>query len=380
MKLKFIVVLSLLIFKSNSQSLYGFSLNGSGFSNLQKYDLTTDSLTTFNTIINNWSYCSSSMDPNTGRYFYITPQMTNSLVIMDTLGGTLLDSLNFGQLNLQAPKYYDITNSVYGITDSGFVSIDVNSGQITYLNNHTEFYTIFNSTIDPVNGRYIYVSQAYSQNSNDTVITFDMLTGNTLDKTLISYGDMEYPQYSVNTGRVYGLDINNNFVELDLATGNLVPLSAIHNGVYYLNQQSAYDLENDRFYYIKHNWTGTDTLVTISAVNGIVLDQKPFGNDRLYNMCYFKAKPPVINTTGVPEYNRETGLKVYPNPSNGILNLEVSGDSYTLSITDISGRVLKNSLINDSKTSIDIREFPSGVYFLSIQTRDVQRVVKVLRE
>jgi hypothetical protein len=66
------------------------------------------------------------------------------------------------------------------------------------------------------------------------------------------------------------------------------------------------------------------------------------------------------------------GLKVYPNPASTTLN--VSGmmtqfDSYTVNITDISGKVLivktvKGSEINEN---FDITSLKNGVYFISVQ-------------
>jgi Peptidase family C25/Propeptide_C25/Secretion system C-terminal sorting domain/Peptidase family C25, C terminal ig-like domain/CUB domain len=79
-----------------------------------------------------------------------------------------------------------------------------------------------------------------------------------------------------------------------------------------------------------------------------------------------------LNTTGVDNItNLET--KVYPNPSNGILNLEISGSEnqdYKVKIFDILGSVVYNRVYTygtEIKEQIDISNHPKGMYFISIE-------------
>ena len=87
-------------------------------------------------------------------------------------------------------------------------------------------------------------------------------------------------------------------------------------------------------------------------------------------VCFSTCDP--CARVGLDEVSMTGGLKVYPNPASTTLN--VSGmmtqfDSYTVNITDISGKVLivktvKGSEINEN---FDITSLKNGVYFISVQ-------------
>lgn len=64
---------------------------------------------------------------------------------------------------------------------------------------------------------------------------------------------------------------------------------------------------------------------------------------------------------------------VYPNPTAEFLDLDVSDASIehlSLSITDISGKVLLQSDISENKTKISMQSYSSGTYFLQITAKN----------
>ena len=72
-------------------------------------------------------------------------------------------------------------------------------------------------------------------------------------------------------------------------------------------------------------------------------------------------------------------LKYYPNPTSGPINIEIDGKVTELFIADISGKLLKRVEVDDSsRISIDISEFPSGIYFLKYLNNDRWLTGKVL--
>jgi len=59
--------------------------------------------------------------------------------------------------------------------------------------------------------------------------------------------------------------------------------------------------------------------------------------------------------------------KYYPNPTSGVLTVEIEGDSEELFLADMSGKILKRFLLkNSNRLQIDISDFPTGMYFLKI--------------
>lgn len=61
------------------------------------------------------------------------------------------------------------------------------------------------------------------------------------------------------------------------------------------------------------------------------------------------------------------GIKIYPNPADMHLTIEVSkAESLPLylSILDLNGRSLTQQLLKDATTQVNVSAFPSGMYFL----------------
>lgn len=82
--------------------------------------------------------------------------------------------------------------------------------------------------------------------------------------------------------------------------------------------------------------------------------------------------------TGIESLS-EYKLSVFPNPCTNIIHLESSKtvDSYLL--TDISGRIVTQGIVTDSK--IDVSQINSGIYILSATTNDGNKsTVKIIKE
>ncbi len=78
------------------------------------------------------------------------------------------------------------------------------------------------------------------------------------------------------------------------------------------------------------------------------------GNENIFN----KDEGRLENTAG-------SGVKIYPNPTNGILNIEISGKLEHLFLVDMNGKILQRMEEAGRGTqSINMGSFPSGVYFI----------------
>lgn len=63
-------------------------------------------------------------------------------------------------------------------------------------------------------------------------------------------------------------------------------------------------------------------------------------------------------------------LNVYPNPTQGLVNLSIDQRKGKLAVQDMSGRILTLSNISSETTQIDLSDLPSGVYLISVQTEN----------
>jgi hypothetical protein len=75
-----------------------------------------------------------------------------------------------------------------------------------------------------------------------------------------------------------------------------------------------------------------------------------------------------------------SGLSIYPNPSNGILNVDVSkNDNYSVQISDIIGKVIVDDKITSS-TTFDLKHLDGGVYFVNISNNEISKTEKIVIE
>jgi hypothetical protein len=77
--------------------------------------------------------------------------------------------------------------------------------------------------------------------------------------------------------------------------------------------------------------------------------------------------------SGIGNYYTENGLRIYPNPGNGLIYLEKSGENGTffLSATDCLGRnIVKNKEIIFSEANrqfiLDLNTHPAGIYLIRL--------------
>jgi len=68
-------------------------------------------------------------------------------------------------------------------------------------------------------------------------------------------------------------------------------------------------------------------------------------------------------------------VRLYPNPTNGILNIEGEGDM-TISVMNVLGQKILETTANDN-TTIDLSGFESGIYMVRIETENGIKTEKV---
>lgn len=84
-------------------------------------------------------------------------------------------------------------------------------------------------------------------------------------------------------------------------------------------------------------------------------------------------------TTSINEQTNTENFKVYPNPTNNILNIILPNPSehFTISVYSSLGQELFKM---SNKTSIDISNFPNGIYFFTVKNYDRIWTAKIVKE
>ncbi len=91
----------------------------------------------------------------------------------------------------------------------------------------------------------------------------------------------------------------------------------------------------------------------------------------------------IIDTSGVDDLSRRYGVKIYPNPNNGIfhLNIENNFNFGTVSILDMTGKVIfEESLTGIQNKLFDINTLSNGIYLLRLQIDEYQSSYRILKQ
>ena len=92
--------------------------------------------------------------------------------------------------------------------------------------------------------------------------------------------------------------------------------------------------------------------------------------------------PYVVNlsTLSNNEVEFKTNVYVYPNPSNGVFNLEVD-EAIDYEMYNLLGSKLKQGKILDNVSQLDLSSFESGIYLLKvIDTNKKSKTIKLIKD
>ena len=91
--------------------------------------------------------------------------------------------------------------------------------------------------------------------------------------------------------------------------------------------------------------------------------------------------------TGINETNNANNISIYPNPTNGFLNIKVNGlanEKCKIILTNTLGQILNEKEFetknNSNETQIDMKNLSSGIYFLSITSNKIEQTFKVQKQ
>jgi pectate lyase len=104
------------------------------------------------------------------------------------------------------------------------------------------------------------------------------------------------------------------------------------------------------------------------------------------NLVIFSESPIEAGLyTSIPQtLQAETTTTVYPNPTNGLVHLDVDGSAYEpgsiIWIYNSSGKLMHYQRWDGTSTSVDLSGFNSGLYVLVIQTNKGLQVEKITKQ
>ena len=81
----------------------------------------------------------------------------------------------------------------------------------------------------------------------------------------------------------------------------------------------------------------------------------------------------VGETLGLSSF-MDDGLKIFPNPSNGIFTIKTSITNSSYKVYNLLGQTIKSGILNNEVNSIDIRNSIDGVYLITIESKNGEKI------
>lgn len=101
------------------------------------------------------------------------------------------------------------------------------------------------------------------------------------------------------------------------------------------------------------NWVSSTLIVSGQVINGSQVFGSP-GNPYTVG----------INT----EELSVNEINIYPNPTSGMITLSIDKTNFNerFQLIDMTGKVIRDELLNQPKTTLDLRSYSNGIYFLKL--------------
>ena len=201
---------------------------------------------------------------------------------------------------------------------------------------------------------------------------------NTIDTTLcygesIMVGDSTYTV----TGNYIDTLLTLNSID-SIITTNLIVQNQIDLSISLTNNQLSVNENNATYQWIDCNSNNSEIqsssatsqtlIITETGLYAVIVTQ---------NGCIDTSDCFITNYVGLKE-NLETKLRLYPNPTNGILNIDQITTINSIKITNLIGEtVYKNNTVNSKLIELDLQHLTNGCYLIYINTNEVQKITLI---
>ena len=125
-------------------------------------------------------------------------------------------------------------------------------------------------------------------------------------------------------------------------------------------------------------WTEVEALEQRGAsafLNGSTGWCAGFSTDALTDGV-FKLTSPL----GTENFENTNTFKVFPNPANSVITISSTNvDSYNLTVTDLTGKVVMTKSLNGIENTIDLSTLSTGAYLFELRSDKGKEVIKILK-
>tara|TARA_B100000809_G_scaffold259873_1_gene305690 strand:+ start:5994 stop:8246 length:2253 start_codon:yes stop_codon:yes gene_type:complete len=249
--------------------------------------------------------------------------------------------------------------AVFTLTDPEYLNIDVGNDATPLL------YDIDDDGLkDLIIGKKAGTFSYYKNSGTTSIPNFSLVT--------TSFGN-------VTTKRTSDISGNSNPVIIDSA-GTTQLFSGSKSGNIYKfgnidgNLTGTFSVNNK----VEQIWEGINSIVSITDINNDNLLDMVIGNQS-GGLTYYDGSV----TVGIVEINSITEINLYPNPTNGIINIDLGNNNLnnaTIQIIDLLGKVIQTERTTSQKTTINLGKYSKGIYLVKFSNQKGSKVYKVIKE
>ncbi len=165
-----------------------------------------------------------------------------------------------------------------------------------------------------------------------------------------------------NNGNVYGIDIvDDQLYSIDTATGAGTAIGSLGVDLNYAQDLGADPVTGDIYGALYQAGGAGSGLFSIDKTTGAATLIGTAGTDE-YSICA------IFDPTASISENQIEGLKVYPNPTNGMIAVNAQENIQNISIVNLAGQVVKTFDNDGLNAQLDISDLAAGNYILKITT------------
>jgi Secretion system C-terminal sorting domain len=347
---------------------------------------------TLNPYTNAYVFCGAG---NINSFNLTTGMIDKSAMLSNPIAASYFDNFRFNNADstIYGLARRNYTDPVTMITTGEVYLAKVNelTGVITQISptSISQGFALAGSVIDPYQMMCYYSTGAQLQG-------IDLYTGNIISSANINnvYGtSFDNITYSCADSSIYGLIRKNYFsyyIDSILGQGNIQildssavylgkinPVSGVvtkvspyslQSGGYTLNGSCTIDPNTMTYYY-----NNGSSMVGVSLVSGQVVSTNPYiFNDgqyfelmRNYQNCISAVVLRKKNqAVSIANNVIKNDLSIYPNPTNNVLHVQNNELIKTISITDMHGKVISITDVNDKQKNIDVQGLAKGLYIV----------------
>lgn len=101
----------------------------------------------------------------------------------------------------------------------------------------------------------------------------------------------------------------------------------------------------------------------------------------VYDYSLVGGSSPCSQTTGVNDFIKAS-ISLYPNPTDENFSIDLGEKYQTLSVTiiDMSGRIIHSNIYNDRQFLNLKLDEPAGIYFLMIESGDIKTTIRLIKK